>query len=111
MERFEYTAFNILFSLAPAILLFFRHRKQIKKYRVFVFVAVRIGICWAIAGDVVGAGWGAWEYTPTKVLGVGLGKGVIETFVWGGILFAIFAAIIIIFAEKEEKKKSFWPFI
>jgi hypothetical protein len=110
MEKFEYIGFNLLFSIIPAFIVFFRHRKHVVKHISFIFISSCIGILWAIL-DIFGAGWGAWEYTPEKNIGIHFGKATLETFMWGAILFAIFGAIIVIFAEKEEKKKPFWPFL
>ncbi|HEX7042833.1 MAG TPA: hypothetical protein VF189_06280 [Patescibacteria group bacterium] len=108
MEKFLYFAYNIFIFTPVFAILFKFYKKHITKHLSFILVAIIIGFLYGQVTDSMGIMWQAWIYDPHKTLGFfGLGEDI-DTIIFGIGVSSFFAIMVTVFAQKEEKKKSFW---
>ena len=110
MEKYTFLIVNCILFIPLLSFLTLYYRKQISKNKKFILLVVCVGILMDIIEDIFGIHWQAWIYDSSKSLGI-ISPGInIDTLVFGvGVAFTL-AVLVAVLAEKEEKKKSFWPF-
>lgn len=85
------------------------YRRQIAKDIKFILSTVVFGIFIELIEDPVGTFTQVWIYDPTKSLKI-FSFGInLDTVIFAIGVAYFFGVAIIVFAEKEEKKKPFWP--
>lgn len=111
MEKFTYLLFLLVFTIPAVALLYLRHRAIVKQYYKLFLPAISVFVVYALLADPIGTSWKAWVYDTRFMIGTWIGGASYETLILAIVLAIIFSLIVIIFAEKEEKKKPFRPFI
>lgn len=107
----EYLLFLLIFSFPAVGILWIRHKKTIRRFWKLFLPVLGTFILYCVLADPIGTIWQAWVYHADTMLGTWLWGASDETLILAVILAILFTSIVIIFAEKEEKKKPFWPFI
>ena len=109
-SKYLFLLFDALFGIVPIGFMLTRHRKTAWKYRKLIFWSILISIPASIITDFFGVRGHAWQYSYNKSLQIFIFGSLFELILWG-IFFALAIGLIVaVFAEKEEKNKSFWPF-
>lgn len=109
MEHFAYLIFTLATSGIFILVLMKVFWKKIKKHLFFLFLANCIAILFAAVGDSIGSEWGAWTYNTQKSLGSIFPSATFETVLTGIAMATVYGILILVFADREEKKKPFWP--
>lgn len=111
MEKYSYFIVDILF-LGPALFYaFLKFRKVVRKNILFIIFSFFFGFFGFWVVDPVAISWGAWGYDVHKTLGVMLpGGSVIEELLWALLVAPLLGILVSVFAEREEKGKSFVNF-
>lgn len=109
MEKFSYLLFILIFSVPSLTFLFLTYKKQILKNMPLLITAIVFSIVYGLIADPVGIVLGAWTYDVHKSLGTTFTGAQIETILLGIAMATFFVIVVIVFAEREEKKKPFWP--
>lgn len=109
LGKYTFLTFDICFSIIPILFAVFRHRKAVVKYRKLFYRSLLTAPFYAILTDV-GTYFHAWRYSYNETLGITIFGSVLETDIWAVILVFSLCLIVAVFAEKEEKKKSFKPY-
>lgn len=107
MSHYVYLLLNVIFFGIAFAFLRLRYKKELKKS----FKLVIAGVIFAFVGyfitELPATYWGAWAYYSNSVLGIFIGKSVIETLIWAIVLGAMLGMAVSVFASREEKKKGF----
>lgn len=107
--KFLYIFYLVLFALLPTFILMKVCRKHPQKQLKLVILSIIIITLYFAISDPIGTVWKAWIYDSQRTLGVYITGGAIETILLGVITGVIFGLSIADFAQREEKKKPFWP--
>lgn len=108
MEKFSYAGLLILFLTPVIYILLKKHTKTIKKRKLLLFVMGIYGFLGFFTFPLA-VWWNVWLYNYAKTSNIRIGGELLETFLWTIISCMILAVVVDVFAEKEEKKKPFWP--
>lgn len=74
-----------------------------RNWRIILFV-VTIAELWMLITDPIGGHWGAWYFTPTKVLGIWFfGVMPLEDFLAIGVVSSAAACAILVFGYSKQR--------
>ncbi len=102
-----YLLLNGIFFSVSCLFFFLRYPKEIKKSFKLVLAGSIFGFLGYFLTELPATYWGAWTYYRNSVLGIYIGKSVIETLLWAVLLGAIMGVAVSVFASREEKGKGF----
>lgn len=111
MEKLEYSGLLVLFFVPTFWILIKRYGKETKKLTKLILAMAFFGVVGFLITIPLGAYWGAWGYDLQKTWGIHIGADLLETFLWSIAGCIVLAIVVGVFAEREEKKKPFWPFL
>lgn len=112
MNHFSYLFLDLIIGIPAVIIFFVLHKKQILKNKFFFVTAILGGIIMYFLIDPIGVAWQAWGYHADKILDIyPIGGSVLEELFLSILDVILVSIVVLVFAEREEKKKSFWPFL
>ncbi|HRW11436.1 MAG TPA: lycopene cyclase domain-containing protein [Caldilineaceae bacterium] len=101
--------FSYLFMLIVAALIFHgilwaRNAPFLWRNRRIIFTVVAIAEVWMVITDPIGGHWGAWYFTPTKVLGIWFLQVMpLEDFLGAAVVSSAAAAAILVFGYSKRR--------
>ncbi len=107
MVNYMYLLLNVIFFVAAFAFLFVRYPKEIKKSFKLAVAGSIFGFLGYFLTELPATYWGAWAYYRNSVVGIYIGKSVIETLLWAVLLGVIVGVAVSVFASREEKGKGF----
>lgn len=111
IESYTYLLLNLFFIGIPIFLVTRKYYKKLIKQGKLFFLTLVFAVIGYFVVDPLATSWGAWNYHFEKTLGILIGTSVIETLMWAVAIAVLFTILVSVLAEKEEKKKPFWPFL
>lgn len=107
-NNFSYIAYTLLFCVPVIALFWWRKSDLIVRNRRAVLGSVVCGILFQLIADPVAEAWGAWFFTPDKILGLWILNFPIEN-----ILFFIFVPLaismfVLVCIDWKLRRKHSW---
>lgn len=103
-EQFSYLTMLAIAAFIFHGMLWARNAGFLWRNRRIIFTVVAVAELWMVITDPIGGYWGAWYFTPTKVLGIWfLGVMPLEDFLAIAVVSSAAACAVLVFGYSKRR--------